>query len=116
MGLILLISPGILAMYVFQKDVFLELEFFKLIFLSISFIAPFFIINTLIFMSPVDKGGKDDLFLSMIVSLFLSGFIFYSMLGISFLAHFDIGLFTTLLVIGEFVAVIYYLMVVKKKK
>jgi hypothetical protein len=57
------VLPGFLIFYIFDYDLFINLEFFKLLLLSLSFIMPIFILNCFVILGicesePVaDRGG-----------------------------------------------------------
>ncbi len=44
-GMLMLISPGFLAIFYYQRNLFIELDFFKLIMLSIAFVSPYLYIK-----------------------------------------------------------------------
>ena len=88
---ILLVSPGLLTIFYFHKDTFLVLDSLKLILLSITTTLPFvfwniILLSLLIFKGKImDTNDKQITFKLLTISLYITNFIFYAILFISYL-------------------------------
>ncbi len=88
LNLILLITPGMLLIFYFHRDIFLTLDILKLILLSISFIAPFIIVNIIFvifvdFKRNISKAG--DTFMYFSLGLWAAAFSFFVSFLISYI-------------------------------
>jgi hypothetical protein len=100
-SLILLISSGILFIFYFFPDLFLKLEFSKLIILAISFVAPLLALNLIIlmfFLTSTSTSYSDSVIFA--ASAYLSGASFYAGLFSSYLIK--LSLFNNIFLILSF--------------
>ena len=49
-SLLFITASGVLSIFLFDKNLFLELDFFKLIFLSIGIVLPFIVLNLFLYL------------------------------------------------------------------
>lgn len=75
MAIIFLLTPGILIIYVFLREVFLSLDTLKLLLLSMAITAPLSIIN--FFWKPDALMKELGDFKSLVLSIFQTGLILY---------------------------------------
>lgn len=60
MFVLVTIVPGLLLLYIFDKQLFMEIETIKVLFLSISITLPFWVLNTLMCIINDDKKGNEN--------------------------------------------------------
>lgn len=114
LDIIFLFPPGLLLVLYFFPDIFLTLDVLKLIFLAVSFIAPFVIINTFIFLTK-SEDGKGETFLSITAGLFLTNIVFYIALFFTYLFKFSFKTTIFEVIILEIIIIILLLILFKKR-
>lgn len=87
-SIMLLFTPGIFSIFLFNQELFFKLDFSKLLLLSISLVSPFILLNFFLASELIEKeDGKiseEHQFNSLILSILISGFIIYTVLIVSF--------------------------------
>ncbi|MFZ2167510.1 MAG: hypothetical protein WAV50_01420 [Minisyncoccia bacterium] len=95
LGGLLIFAPGLSYLFFFERALFIQLETIKILTLSVAIIAPFFIFNTILFAYPVSLSEKrtgntkanqenPTAFISILLSLFVSGAVLYIGLAASY--------------------------------
>ena len=81
---LLLIIPGLSFIFYFKNDLFIHLDFLKLILLSIGIITPFVLINFFVCLENVitSEKSEDVHFRSLVLSVVVSAFILFAVLTI----------------------------------
>ena len=101
--ILFLILPGLATIFFFQKDIFLSLDWIKLIFLSASLVAPVAFFNTLLLLGVDDKkqNSEDGLFIALSMSLIITGFLFYLLLAAAYFIGYSLEVNIMVLIILE---------------
>lgn len=92
LGSLMIFAPGISYIFFFLREMITNLDIFKLLFLSIAIIAPFFLLNFFCYATWClvrKKDPKTTVFISMMFSLMLPAFILYMALLIAYIAGLD---------------------------
>ena len=94
LAILFLFTPGIAFIFFFNNSLFISLDFWKLLFLSLAFISPFILAN-LILTWHSNEDEKRDLneeyqFYSLLMSIFISNLIVYLCLFVAFFFKFDL--------------------------
>lgn len=110
--LLLMVLPGTSVVYYYKQQLFLDFDVTKLVLFSLMLVAPLIFINFILVISKIidqDNFSDEDAMTSLSVAIFMSGFITYVSLFISWILKFEIKTFfyvvlgiQTLLVIVEF--------------
>lgn len=91
---ILLIIPGLTFIFYFSKELFLALDIVKLILLSISLMTPFLLLNIVIlaiFLESNSRGAKENVFMSLTLSLIISAVLLYIVLLSAYVLKLSFG-------------------------
>ncbi|MFA7151495.1 MAG: hypothetical protein WC113_01155 [Candidatus Paceibacterota bacterium] len=94
LDVILLVAPGIAILFIFFRDIFLSLDWVKLILLSISITAPFTFLNMLLVPEldkDYDPNRKDEFFYGFSIAATITGLFFYMFLPFSYLYNWGAG-------------------------
>jgi len=86
LGFIFLVAPGVTVIFLFDRDLFLSLDWIKLILLSVSIVVPVAFFNTLFLMSwdNVKPHEKEGLFKSFIIATLITGLLIDSTAFVGF--------------------------------
>lgn len=82
--LFFLFAPGALALFYFYRDLFFQLDIFKLGLLTLSFHGPFVFLDTILLHDTFDKEDKDSFFMSLSIASIISGTAFYMAMAIAY--------------------------------
>lgn len=116
LAIILIIAPGFLEIFHFFRDIFINVDFFKLSLLSISFTLPFIFISTLIF-HDADKDKNDSLFINFLLAVILSGLVNYFSFAYSYLSTFSFKHFIFSLIVSQIMLILIEIsFVINEKK
>jgi hypothetical protein len=85
-SLLFLISPGIAVIYLYLPALFHDLEWVKLILLSVAFTSPFVFLNTtLIAAYEQGMGNKEDFFTEFCMGAVMTGLLIYLLIIASYI-------------------------------
>jgi hypothetical protein len=105
LGFVGVISPGLLILFIFKRDLFISLDLLKLILLSISLTLPFILCNLFcvwILWDEVNKGREGNrLTIDLVLALYISTVIFYLPLAVAFLWRLSLHTYIWSLVVLE---------------
>ena len=105
LDVVFLVAPGVAAVFVFYRKIFLTLDWVRLVLLSISLVAPLVLVNML-FRPGSGKDrepAKDESFYGSTLAIIMTGLLFYFGLAIVSVFDFDIGQFYILLIVAEII-------------
>lgn len=120
LDLILFVSPGLVFIFLFKREMFFGTEFIKLITLSISLVVPLVIINTILILisflaSTEDETMEQDLFISVSLSLIMTSLIFYAISILRYFVGFSLKIGLLLLGGSELILAILFIILLPKK-
>jgi hypothetical protein len=104
-NIVFIIVPGFAVIFFYYKSLFISLELFKLFFLSMTFSAPFILVN---FFS-VQEGSKineNNISPKLTLPIFASAVVVYFSLIIAKLFHFNLNNFLIITICVELVVVL----------
>lgn len=118
LDLIFLISPAILIIFHFQRDIFLTLDFFKIVLLSIAYVGPVIFWNALICGIPINPSSKDELSLFSLISasILCSNSVLYFLFFVSYIFGTSFRMFWGSVAITELIFTIIIFMRIMKKE
>lgn len=81
-----LISPGVIVIFLYQRELFLTLDWLRIILLSISIMSPFVFLNILTFITLAmqDEQRNKQLFSTISLGIIVTGFLTYVVLCIDY--------------------------------
>ena len=83
--LMLLITPGFLLIFYFDRTLFMSLDTLKLILLSVAFVAPFALVNAFSLLSMREETEKEAVVICFSLGIFYAAFSCFLALFISYL-------------------------------
>lgn len=118
-NIIFLIAPGFLTIFYFYRDIFLSVDLFKLILLSVSFTALVTFVNSILFgivdsiKSPntIKKENSKEMFPEITMGSFLTNFLFVILIFISYIFEFNSRVFFYSIAAVEFAVIILFLII-----
>lgn len=119
---ILLVSPGLMAIFYFYRETFLLLDTIKLILLSIAITLPIVCWNILLLLSVryrwrlIDRGEKRFLFIALTGSLWLTNYFFGVGLFLTYLLKINFWFTIVYAEIGLTIIILIVNKMQKKKK
>lgn len=121
MGLLatLLMSiPGSTILFYFDKNLFLTLDFLKLLLISLAIITPLLLVNFIFISLPLElksgpKSSKENAFIYLLLSTIFSSFVLYISLLASFILNLSIGGFLYIIMVIEIMATILFVKALK---
>lgn len=93
---IALVSPGILILFIYKLTLFKELDFTKILFLSLSISLPMFIVNLLSSFIFISDDEKRYYWIVFVCGAYWSAAIFYMLLGLQYFHIMSISLYSLL--------------------
>lgn len=107
LGFVGIVSPGLLVLFLFKRDLFLSLDFLKLMFLSISLSLPIILCNFFL-MGPISDNSesKTEVGEALAMALLVSSAVYYLPLVVMYLWGFSLHTFVWTLVGLEVVLVV----------
>ena len=114
------VAPGFAIIFYFNNALFIKLETFKLLFLSLSLVAPFLLSNfaflSLLISKIKPRGGVEDDFWIFVISAFNTSLVLFASLFLAFLL--DLGFETTFYValFGLFAVIVFFGLSFRQKK
>jgi hypothetical protein len=121
-GFVGIISPGLLILFLFKRDLFISLDLIKLILLSVSLSLPIILFNLFLWGALPDdsKESKNTIAIDLVVALVTSSTVFYLPLAVTFLwglgFHAYLWILVVLEVILAIIAVLISIVDSSKKK
>lgn len=108
-GVMFFVTPGLISIFYFDRNLFLNLDVAKLLLLSISFLTPFIVANAIFFLRWLLKIGDKDFRKAIYLSIILTNSFFLIDLLISYcfkLSAFDfinLGIIVEMFIILDFI-------------
>ena len=99
LGFVGTVSPGLLVLFLFKRELFLSLDFLKLILLSISLSLPIILCN-LFLVGPISENNESKIEIrdALAMALVVSSAVFYLPLAVMYLWGFSLHTFVWTLV------------------
>ena len=103
-----LVSPGVLIIFLYQRGLFVSLDWLRLVLLSISIMAPFVFLNILTFLTLTmdSTQKKQELFPTISLGIIVTGFFAYVVLGADYFSRVSFKWDVIILIIIEFIFLI----------
>lgn len=110
-SILFLISPGIIGVFLFRQDLFLQLDWARLLLLSIAITAPISLMNTFLcigaFTEKSQLKNNGDFFLYLCMSMIFTGLLVYLFLVISFIINESLKVTLYIAITFEIVFILY---------
>lgn len=104
-NIVFIIVPGFAIIFVYYRDLFISLEIFKLLLLSMTFSAPFILINFFVTQEG-SKINESRVSPKLTLPIFAGALVVYLSLIIAKLFHFNLKYFLIITVCIEFIAIL----------
>lgn len=85
--ILFLITPGIACIFFYKNDLFLSLDWIKLVLLSVSITSSLSFFNIMMFDSIYNKDNKNEksFFIDLSIGIILSGMIIYAIIFVAYI-------------------------------